>query len=360
MEVWSPTSTTKSRDGSLSTTNEEIEQLSDLYEGRHLPLNFNIWSSSKLPFFARDPADSFIFLAHFIRDVGLVRSFESDAVLDMLRKATLERLRGHILSRHIMASPVEPLGLLQDSAPSPIRTHSTALDDGSVGLSSMDDIDWSPVNEHTTHIGQQKTSVSDLEHLTSWHTDELGRKLSELVSCLRLIAIESSPSMYGATVSWSPQMEAMCIEFFSPPKVRIFLEAYWSIWSPNCPIIHRPTFDPLATPVTLLSAMILIGAGHSPSTADRMNARFWYDHVEEMVFRDSFFTLALSTQGTRHMSDNSKRRTVQAIQAAYTVCICQNWDGSLSTRLRIRRRRFGDIITVLHFSIRSLRKCVCL
>lgn len=360
MEVWSPTSTTESKDGPLSTTTEETEQISDLYEEQQLSFNFNIWSSSKLPFFVRDPADSFIFLARFIGDVGLVRSFESDAVLDMLRKATLERLRGHIQSRHIVASPVEPPGLLQDSASSPIRTHSTALDDGSARPSLMDDLDRPPAIEHTVEMRQQKTPVSDLEQSTSWQSDVLATKLSELVSCLRLIVIETSPSIYGPTVSWSPQMEAICFEFFSPPKVRIFLEAYWSIWSPNCPIIHRPTFDPLLTPVTLLSAMILMGAGHSPSAADRMNARFWYDHVEEMVFRNPFLTLALSINGTRQMSDNSKRRTVQAIQAAYTVCICQNWDGSLSTRMRIRRRRFGDIITVLHVLTRSLWKCVFL
>lgn len=348
MEVMGLTSPDKiAWDGGPAAMREASEQSLQLFQKQYPSFTMDFSSSLKLPTFTQDPAVSFHFLGQFIKDVGLVRSFESDAVLETLRKATLNRLKERLFITDTATSPSEPSRTSEGMPWTPIlHPEAITLVDESLNHNSVDDPDESLVDEQDIQMADPRHSVSDLEHLTSQSDIELAIKSSELVDCLRKRIIVKSFHLQKAQTSWSPKMEAMCIEFFSPPKIRIFLEAYWSIWSPNCPIIHRPTFDPLATPVTLLSALILMGASHSPSAVDREDAHFWYDHVEEMVFENPYFLLAISTPGTRQMSGISRRRTVQAIQAAYTMCICQNWDGSLSTRLRIRRRRFGDVITV--------------
>jgi hypothetical protein len=311
-----------------------------------------------LPSFPKDPAESFCFLVRFVTDGGLLCSFESDAVLEMLRKASVEKLKEHRRLSHTAASDAKFIGLLQDKAWSPSRLIQTSgLDDeSSRRLHHMDDLYGSVEIKGSIDQRESRTSGFGLVHLPSWSGDELGIKSLEMVRNLRKSIAEASQPLSGNLVDWSPQMEVKCAEFFSPSKIRIFLEAYWSIWSPNSPIIHRPTFNPLTTPITLLSALVVIGACHSPSPADRLNARFWYDYVEEMVFRDPYITLTVSNHSTWKMSSNYKRRTVQAIQAAYTVCIYQNWDGSPSARLRIRRRRFGEVITVLPLSTSRFRK----
>jgi len=104
-------------------------------------------------------------------------------------------------------------------------------------------------------------------------------------------------------------------KFLLASQTSYLLEAYWTIWSPNWPVIHRPGFDMASTPTTLLAALAVLGACHSPDLADRTNVRFWYDCVEEMVFNDPYITFADSNSNCmrgRHTSH--KRQTVQAIQ----------------------------------------------
>lgn len=337
----------------LCITRNATKKPFGLLERQISSLDLDIWSSLILPSFPKDPAESFRFLVQFVRDGGLLCSFESDAVLEMLRKASVEKLKEHRSLSHSAGSDVEFIGSLQDKASSftrLIQTSSLGNEPSSRshpihGLSGSVEIQ----EEHRS-MRERTASNLGLVHLTSWSGDELGCKSLEMVSCLRKIVLETSQPLNRHLVDWSPQMEAKCTEFFSPSKIRIFLEAYWSIWSPNSPIIHRPTFNALTTPIPLLSALVVIGACHSPSPSDRLNARFWYDYVEEMVFDDPYFTLPISNHGLQQlkMHCNYKRRTVQAIQAAYTVCIYQNWDGSPAARLRIRRRRFGDVIAVWH------------
>ena len=176
--------------------------------------------------------------------------------------------------------------------------------------------------------------------------DELSNKTSEIVCNLRRIILEDRTSTSTRTV-WTPQLEALTLHFFSLAKVHIFLEAYWTIWSPNWPVIHRPTFDILSTPTTLFVGMVILGACHSPNPADRRNARIYYNYVEEMVFRDPYLSFR-DWSGCGNITEQAcyQRRFVQAIQAGYAVCIFQNWDGDPAARKRIRLERFSVLIAV--------------
>ena len=51
-----------------------------------------------------------------------------------------------------------------------------------------------------------------------------------------------------------------------------------------------------------------------------------------------------------HLSLNSIsacREKVQALQAAYMVCLYQNWEGSDASKRRIRRYRFATLVSVI-------------
>lgn len=133
---------------------------------------------------------------------------------------------------------------------------------------------------------------------------------------------------------WSTLHGDRCFDFFSPTLVAEFLELYWSSWYPNWPVIHKPTFHAMTTPIPLLVAMVLIGACNSFSKYDRESAWYWFDTVEKLVFWD-----------LEQTSNRDAHRQVQSVQAAFLVCIYQTWDGCDTARRRIRRFRFNLLVT---------------
>lgn len=72
-------------------------------------------------------------------------------------------------------------------------------------------------------------------------------------------AVTVKPRNSAVTSQWSPVLEQMCLQFFSPLNMRKYLRLFWAIWHPNVNFLHRPTFDPASSKPTLLAAMTLIG-----------------------------------------------------------------------------------------------------
>lgn len=77
---------------------------------------------------------------------------------------------------------------------------------------------------------------------------------------------------------------------------------------------------------------------------DNEDARTWFNCVEEMVFIDDDFNSDLTYQSSSNMS--IQRRKIQAVQAAYIVCLYQNWEGADASKSRIRRYRFATLVSV--------------
>lgn len=279
----------------------------------------------------QDPADSFSFLLTFTRNEGIVPVFESDTVLQQLKKASEAMLER---SKQFCYETWNDESLRTNSHLSTLAQNvlDPALDienvmEFSEGLSS------SPPPGPVYSLGQH----SSVFHQNTWADDPLAAKSLELVRALQSF----EPN------SWSLAMELECAHFFSPPKVRIFLEAYWSIWSPHWPALHRPTFDPLATPLPLLAALIIVGACHSPNPVDREDAKHWYDAVEDLVY------CHLNCLSVKWTSDklwlrkkSNQRQVIQAIQAAYAVSVYQNWNGTITAQSRTRRERWDTLVNV--------------
>lgn len=81
----------------------------------------------------------------------------------------------------------------------------------------------------------------------------------------------------------------------------------------------------------------------SPKKSDNEDAQMWFNCVEELVFTDEDFNSDLAclvSNGLLH------RNVVQALQAAFMVCLYQNWEGSDASKRRIRRYRFATLVSV--------------
>lgn len=147
-------------------------------------------------------------------------------------------------------------------------------------------------------------------------------------------------------IAWSETLELSCQDFFSNHRMHAHLAAYWALWHPNCPIIHRPTFSIHESLPMLLAVMALLGACLSPVKGDRESAVVWLDPVEEWVFSaPEFNDDPLQTQVYNEAGTFLHER-LDALRTAYCVILLQTWEGSETAKRRTRRSRYTDIIGV--------------
>ncbi|KAJ5357836.1 hypothetical protein N7541_004994 [Penicillium brevicompactum] len=255
-----------------------------------------------------DSRQSLGFLDKFTSNTGLVSSF--DCGTQEQREHLSAELDRHIsfqLQQRIMSLPA--LGM---NVPSP--TILEAISDSS----STDDF---PLD---------------------WFNDPLSLKTHEILLLIEEV-VTIKPRNSSVTLDWTPALKSACLQFFSPSNLRRFLGFYWAIWHPNVNFIHRPTFDPLAAKPTVLAAMALIGACVSSDMPDNEDAKTWFNCVEEMVFIDDDFNSDMTYPPCGSMA--SQRRKIQALQAAYIVCLYQNWEGTDASKSRIRRHRFATLVS---------------
>ena len=86
----------------------------------------------------------------------------------------------------------------------------------------------------------------------------------------------------------------------------------------------------------------------SPDLVDRNDAKLWFNCIEEMVFTDDeLCSEPLYALDTGVWIPTTQKRKVQALQAAFVVCLYQNWEGTDASKRRIRRYRFSTVVSVI-------------
>ncbi|KAH7149838.1 hypothetical protein B0J13DRAFT_548937 [Dactylonectria estremocensis] len=155
------------------------------------------------------------------------------------------------------------------------------------------------------------------------------------------------PRRSKIVIEWSPVIENMCLQFFSPENLEKFLLLFWFCWYPNCPVMHKPTFSTETAWPGLVASMALIGACFSPEASDRLHANVWLNSVEELIFNDDVLHEESITISCRS-AENEKEiwRRLEAVQAAYFLCVLQNWEGSKESKQNVRRHRYTSIIAI--------------
>lgn len=199
----------------------------------------------------------------------------------------------------------------------------------------------------TTGNGVTKNLKFDIQSGHRLLSNPLTLMTHEIISRIKEV-VSLKPRNSIITLTWSPLLEEICLQFFSPPNLSKYLELYWACWHPNWPVVHKPTFSPASAHPVLVAAMALVGACVSPEIHDNESGRAWFDSVEEMAFSDEDFFDNSRAGSTSPMTFNpsKSRRKVQALQAAYAVCLYQNWEGSDRNKRRIRRYRYSTVIAV--------------
>jgi hypothetical protein len=80
--------------------------------------------------------------------------------------------------------------------------------------------------------------------------------------------------------------------------------------------------------------------------ADNENARILFNCVEEMAFADDDFNSETLSTSDPAFDPATSLGKIQAIQAGYIVCLYQNWEGTDTSKRRIRRYRYNTVISV--------------
>ncbi|OQE28638.1 hypothetical protein PENSTE_c003G05838 [Penicillium steckii] len=255
-------------------------------------------------------AYSLPFLERFTRNTGLASSFDC---------GTQEQ-------REEVASALEPENVdpIQHSPNNHLQADLTALPISPLLFEGFSDIG------------------ADQPIPQSWFSDPLSIKTHEILLLVEEV-VTIKPRNSPVTLQWSPALKNACLQFFSPINLRKYLGFYWALWHPNVNFVHKPSFDAVSAKPALLAAMALIGASVSPNMPDNEDARMWLNCVEEIVFIDDDFNSDLNYPASNNMTIH--RPKLQALQAAYIVCLYQNWEGSDSSKSRIRRFRFANLVS---------------
>ena len=315
-------------------------------------------------------AGGFTFLSRFTSATGLANCFECGTLFER-QNLVKEHLRMQQLSRCHSGAGTEWYTALASSQTYPqYRTQSSSVKDDfrpqheSVRLGttrhppstvSVDAFSMHVFSNQRQNLGLDAATsgvmasygFTDSEsHWSRWSSDELALKTHEIVASIQDITC-SKPRGSKIALNWSPLLQSMCYDFFSPTNLRKFLLLFWCCWYPNCPIIHKPTFVVSTASPMLVTSMILIGACLSPDSRDHAGANVWLTSVEELVFSED----ALYDHWYRGSTDSPWDRmkvfdTLQIVQAAYLVCLLQVWEGSQESKRRIRRHRSATTIAV--------------
>ncbi|THC97091.1 hypothetical protein EYZ11_003409 [Aspergillus tanneri] len=139
-------------------------------------------------------------------------------------------------------------------------------------------------------------------------------------------------------------------------RIRKFISMYFKYWQPNCPILHRPTFDPDTVSLSLLVAVAFMGAMYSDNEKEVHVAKRLVDFAELLVFSSDIFSFESEIGavfcGNRNTNGESNDwLQLQNFQAGYIILIVQYWAGSLMSRNRAMENRFSEVVKVfLHLS----------
>jgi hypothetical protein len=192
-------------------------------------------------------------------------------------------------------------------------------------------------------VESQNSNSSNLgvENVVRWLDDPLFVRTQELWKLFRphLSPLFNRSATLGGKCE---RFDGQCLNFLSPPKMKRLVELFFNQWYPHCPILHKPTFNPATVPALLLAPVILMGACMSDDDDERMQGRLYAEIVEKLVFSHPL----LSLYSSRNVVDDKDLSPVKVIQAAYLMCLLQNWEGDDAAKKRIRQYRFITLIAV--------------
>jgi len=150
-----------------------------------------------------------------------------------------------------------------------------------------------------------------------------------------------------------------CLNFLlTPEKIPKFITMYFRNWHLNCPMLHKPSFDPSKVPTSLVIGVVFVGAMYSKDQSERLAAKKLVDIAELTVFDSEIFSF--ESEIIRFIQDSSPAPPdpgdgiadpewyrFQELQAGFLMVIAQYWAGSRIPKRRALESRLGEVIKVL-------------
>ncbi|KAL2439208.1 hypothetical protein ABEF95_004726 [Exophiala dermatitidis] len=151
-----------------------------------------------------------------------------------------------------------------------------------------------------------------------------------------------------------------CLNFLvTTEKVPKFVSIYFRNWHFNCPMIHRPSFDPAKAPLNLVISILFVGAMYSKEQSERVAAKRLLDVAELVVFDSEVFSLEMEINrvlqggvncgfaGYDPSRPDQDWERFEELQAGFLMVIAQYWGaGQTVAKRRAMESRFGDVIKV--------------
>jgi hypothetical protein len=186
-----------------------------------------------------------------------------------------------------------------------------------------------------------------------------------------ICALTSKPSMKPrATPHLQSRIEGLCSQLFAFSQTRqrvsfdrdsifsvdaakaVFTEenfeecswAYFTVYHPQQPLIHWPTFDMHTVSLPLLLAVVFGGSVHCIPTDGALSTRSFFDLGEDFIFENLRNVVATPDLG-------HDRHGLEALQAALLIVALQSSFNNEAARRRVRISRHPELIA----AIRSLK-----
>ncbi|KAH8637626.1 hypothetical protein IG631_09461 [Alternaria alternata] len=121
--------------------------------------------------------------------------------------------------------------------------------------------------------------------------------------------------------------------------------AYFTVFHPQQPLLHWPTFDMHSVSLPLLLAVVFGGSVHCSPTDGALSCRAFFDFGEEFIFEQLRHIVAAKPDL------HSDPRAMESVQAGLLIVALQSSFNSEAVRRRVRVSRHPELTV----AIRSLR-----
>jgi hypothetical protein len=165
----------------------------------------------------------------------------------------------------------------------------------------------------------------------------------ELIDHLTALSLTLSKEIPGCAASTSLAQGMILLE---PCSVQRYVVIYFREWHQHSPGVHKGSFDPNTVKLSLLLAIVLIGALYSLSPQHVEMARGMLFLAEQFAFRDQTFAMLAARDVPSSILD--PHACLQATQAAFLMALIQLREGVPEKRKQVRSVLFDTIISVSH------------
>jgi hypothetical protein len=135
------------------------------------------------------------------------------------------------------------------------------------------------------------------------------------------------------------------IYLMATARIQRLVRTYFWRFHRSMSVLHPASFDPSKVSISLLAAVVFVGALYSEDLSER-HISFGLDLVECLVFSSKTFNTSHGIGMYDFATDESAQTAFEDLQAGCLVVVAQHCFGNQAAKTRVMESRFGEIIRV--------------